>query len=157
MKLNGPQGPKASHFLYISNHFLPTNTGFIFHHNLIKDCRVDGQYFATQSSYTLVEVQKYGRGLFRTRMAFVLCLRPMKQVLTLWTGRSRAAGRAEENRVNEDLNFLVQVYLMVTGVIRSTVVTLSRRVDNDAVMRHRVFTRGHTLPFVIWKPQGTTQ
>jgi hypothetical protein len=44
---------------------------------------------------------------------------------------------------------ILRQYLMVTGVISSTVVTLSRRVEKEAVMRHRVFTRGHTLPLVI--------
>jgi len=40
-------------------------------------------------------------------------------------------------------------YLMVTGVISSTMVTLSSRLDKEAVMKHRVFTRGHTFPLVI--------
>jgi hypothetical protein len=57
----------------------------------------------------------------------------------------------------KNLMFQELVHLMVTGVISSTVVTLSRSVDNAAVMRHRVFTRGHTLPFVIWKPQEIIQ
>ena len=40
-------------------------------------------------------------------------------------------------------------YLMVTGVIRSIVVTLSRNAEMTAVKRHNVVIEGHTLPLAI--------
>lgn len=42
-------------------------------------------------------------------------------------------------------------YLMLTGVISRTVVTLSKNDDITAVNTHKQLMRGHTLPFVIFK------
>lgn len=40
---------------------------------------------------------------------------------------------------------------MVTGVIRRTVVTLSRKEDITAVNKHRQLISAHTFPFVIYR------
>lgn len=39
---------------------------------------------------------------------------------------------------------------IVTGVISSTVVTLSKNDDTSAVNKHKQFIRGHTCPLVIY-------
>lgn len=42
------------------------------------------------------------------------------------------------------------LYLMVTGVKSIIVVTLSRKAERMAAMRHRIMIIGHTLPLDNW-------
>lgn len=52
-------------------------------------------------------------------------------------------------KIGTGLSSITSHNRIVTGVIRSTVVTLSKNEDNTAVKMHKQLIKGHTFPFVI--------
>lgn len=51
--------------------------------------------------------------------------------------------------IGTGFNFITSHNLIVTGVIRSTVVTLSKKHDKNDVKKHKVFINGQIFPLVI--------
>lgn len=52
-------------------------------------------------------------------------------------------------RIGTGFNSMTSHNLMVTGVMRRIVVTLSKKDDKIAVKRHKQIINGQTRPFVI--------